>query len=603
MKGRDIGGSCPPTIVAEALGCRAGRGVPRLDRRDRRAARSAEIRRRHRARWPAASQPAPWMDAAKAIMTTDTFPKVATATVEFDGVPVTIAGIAKGSGMIAPDMATMLSFVFTDAPIAAARAAGAARPADRDELQRHHRRQRHLDLRHAARLCDRQGAASRRSTRARRSARRGLRRGARRRAVRARHARGARRRGRDQAGRPSPSRARRATRARCRIAQSIANSPLVKTAIAGEDANWGRVVMAVGKAGEPADRDKLSIWFGDIRWSPRDGERAPGYDEAATSAYMKSEELEIRVDLGLGDGHGDRLHLRPDARLHRHQRQLPELIVALPGADVDRAGRPQGLAGAREAQDGAWVRARRQRLHQARQLGAVPRSQRRRRCRSCGIAAAVRWFEARGMPPIFRVTPLAGSARSSRRSMRPAGQWSTKPRLGDGAAGRRLARSARRIFEPLDPSGSSTAQQQLRGYDRATARKLARTCSAASPCPWLRRRALLARTAMPVAIGADGGRRRHRHHRQRRHRHERSAAGAMAAAMMRTGARLGAARRARPSRRSTCWPTMRRRRRSIASLGYRRQLRLCLPRIRTRHERLRSCWSSPARWSMPTGGC
>ena len=82
---------------------------------------------------------------------------------------------------------------------------------------------------------------------------------------------------------------------------SIANSPLVKTAIAGEDANWGRVVMAVGKAGEPADRDKLSIWFGAHRVA-ENGERAPDYDEAATSAYMKGEELEIRVDLGLGDG-------------------------------------------------------------------------------------------------------------------------------------------------------------------------------------------------------------------------------------------------------------------------------------------------------------
>jgi glutamate N-acetyltransferase/amino-acid N-acetyltransferase len=86
-----------------------------------------------------------------------------------------------------------------------------------------------------------------------------------------------------------------------RIALSIANSPLVKTAIAGEDANWGRVVMAVGKAGEPADRDKLSIAFGDIVVAER-GERATTYDEAAASAYMKNEELELRVDLNLGSG-------------------------------------------------------------------------------------------------------------------------------------------------------------------------------------------------------------------------------------------------------------------------------------------------------------
>jgi glutamate N-acetyltransferase/amino-acid N-acetyltransferase len=86
-----------------------------------------------------------------------------------------------------------------------------------------------------------------------------------------------------------------------RIAMSIANSPLVKTAVAGEDANWGRVVMAVGKAGEPAERDRLAIWFGDIRVAHR-GERDPAYDEAATSDYMKSDEILIRVDLGLGRG-------------------------------------------------------------------------------------------------------------------------------------------------------------------------------------------------------------------------------------------------------------------------------------------------------------
>jgi glutamate N-acetyltransferase/amino-acid N-acetyltransferase len=86
-----------------------------------------------------------------------------------------------------------------------------------------------------------------------------------------------------------------------RIALSIANSPLVKTAIAGEDANWGRVVMAVGKAGEPADRDLLSVWFGDIRVA-HGGERDPDYSEAAASAYMKGDEIRIRADIGLGRG-------------------------------------------------------------------------------------------------------------------------------------------------------------------------------------------------------------------------------------------------------------------------------------------------------------
>jgi glutamate N-acetyltransferase/amino-acid N-acetyltransferase len=86
-----------------------------------------------------------------------------------------------------------------------------------------------------------------------------------------------------------------------RIALSIANSPLVKTAVAGEDANWGRVVMAVGKAGEPADRDLLSIWFGDIRVAHQ-GERDPAYSEDATSAYMKRQDIAIRADIGLGRG-------------------------------------------------------------------------------------------------------------------------------------------------------------------------------------------------------------------------------------------------------------------------------------------------------------
>jgi glutamate N-acetyltransferase/amino-acid N-acetyltransferase len=86
-----------------------------------------------------------------------------------------------------------------------------------------------------------------------------------------------------------------------RVALSIANSPLVKTAIAGGDANWGRVVMAVGKAGEPADRDRLSIWFGEHRVA-HEGERDPAYSEATVSAYMKNRELVLRADLGIGNG-------------------------------------------------------------------------------------------------------------------------------------------------------------------------------------------------------------------------------------------------------------------------------------------------------------
>jgi glutamate N-acetyltransferase/amino-acid N-acetyltransferase len=242
----------------------------------------------------------PWMEPAKAIMTTDTFPKLAGATLEIDGAELNISGIAKGSGMIAPDMATMLSFVFTDAPIAApvlqvllarhvktsfnaitvdsdtstsdtllAFATGKAKGIEPIESLDDPRAAVFGDALHDVLfdlaiqvVRDGEGATKQVAV--------------------------------NVEGAASDESA-------FRIAQSIANSPLVKTAIAGEDANWGRVVMAVGKAGEPADRDKLSIRFGDILVA-RNGERAPGYDEAATSAYMKGEELEITVGLGLGDG-------------------------------------------------------------------------------------------------------------------------------------------------------------------------------------------------------------------------------------------------------------------------------------------------------------
>jgi glutamate N-acetyltransferase / amino-acid N-acetyltransferase len=243
--------------------------------------------------------PGPWMDAAKAIMTTDTYPKLAAATVDFDGVTVSIAGIAKGSGMIAPDMATMLSFVFTDAPIAApvlqtllqpqidrsfnavtvdsdtstsdtclvfATGKAAIAPiASADDPRAKIFAEALGDVLHELAIHvvrDGEGATKQVTV--------------------------------TVEGATSDASAR-------RIALSIANSPLVKTAIAGEDANWGRVVMAVGKAGEPADRDRLSIAFGDFVVAER-GERAASYDEAAASAYMKSEELDLRVGLGLGSG-------------------------------------------------------------------------------------------------------------------------------------------------------------------------------------------------------------------------------------------------------------------------------------------------------------
>ncbi|KKB10939.1 N-acetylglutamate synthase [Devosia geojensis] len=243
---------------------------------------------------------APWMEPARAIMTTDTFPKLAGATAEIDGVTVSISGIAKGSGMIAPDMATMLSFVFTDAPLAApvlqallarhvktsfnaitvdsdtstsdtllAFATGKADGIEpitdiadpRAEIVGAALADVLFDLAIQV-VRDGEGATKQVTV--------------------------------TVEGAVSDESA-------FRIAKSIADSPLVKTAIAGEDANWGRVVMAVGKAGEPADRDKLSIRFGDILVA-RDGERAGSYDEAATSAYMRGEELELTVGLGLGEG-------------------------------------------------------------------------------------------------------------------------------------------------------------------------------------------------------------------------------------------------------------------------------------------------------------
>ena len=249
------------------------------------------------------ADPTGWLDAAGAIMTTDTFPKLATATATLGDAVVSINGIAKGAGMIAPDMATMLSFVFTDAPIAPAAlqamlassvadtfnavtidgdtstsdtlllfATGAAAAHGAPKIERASDRRAvpfraALDqvLGNLAEQVARDGEGARKLVEI------------------------------IVEGAVSKASAR-------RIAMSIANSPLVKTAIAGEDANWGRVVMAVGKAGEPADRDKLAIWFGGIRVAHR-GARDPAYDEAEVSAIMQKPEITLKVGLGLGKGH------------------------------------------------------------------------------------------------------------------------------------------------------------------------------------------------------------------------------------------------------------------------------------------------------------
>jgi glutamate N-acetyltransferase/amino-acid N-acetyltransferase len=246
------------------------------------------------------AQPDRWLDAAKAIMTTDTFPKVATVTVKLGDADVVINGIAKGAGMIAPDMATMLSFIATDAPIAApvlqsllskgvggtfnavtvdsdtstsdtlllfatGKAKDAPRIADpKDARLGAFRRGLNKVLKSLALQVVRDGEGARKQVEVL--------------VTGAKSAKSAK-----------------------RIALSIANSPLVKTAVAGEDANWGRVVMAVGKSGEPADRDRLSIWFGENRLA-FEGERDPDYSEEKTSAYMKRDEIRIRADIGLGRG-------------------------------------------------------------------------------------------------------------------------------------------------------------------------------------------------------------------------------------------------------------------------------------------------------------
>lgn len=238
-----------------------------------------------------------WPQAARAIMTTDTFPKGAYAEANIDGTTVRIGGICKGSGMIAPDMATMLAFVVTDAAISPAALqnlcslytrntfnaitvdgdtstndtlllfatgqsgapkisrAGDRRLADfREKLE-----QVLMSLAHQL-VRDGEGAT--------------------------------------KFIKITVTGAETAASAR-NIARSIADSPLVKTAFAGEDANWGRIVMAVGKSDEPVDRDSLSVRFGDL-WAAQDGLIAPSYDEAKMSAYMKRQDLEVTVDVGKG---------------------------------------------------------------------------------------------------------------------------------------------------------------------------------------------------------------------------------------------------------------------------------------------------------------
>jgi len=240
---------------------------------------------------------ADWRDAARAISTTDTFPKGAYAEARVAGETVRLAGIAKGSGMVAPDMATILAFVVTDAAIAApvlqslvrayvgrtfnavtvdgdrstndtllvfATGASGAAPITRlsDPRLADFRAGLEAVMLDLALQLVRDGEGASKFVKI------------------------------TVTGAKSPASAR-------RIARSIAESPLVKTAFAGEDANWGRIVMAVGKADEPVDRDQMSVRFGPLT-AAKDGRVASDYDEAAMSAYMKNAELEVGVDVGVG---------------------------------------------------------------------------------------------------------------------------------------------------------------------------------------------------------------------------------------------------------------------------------------------------------------
>lgn len=245
------------------------------------------------------AEPCGWEEAAATIMTTDTFPKAASAQAVVDGRTVNLVGIIKGSGMIAPDMATMLGYIFTDAAVEpaflqqmlsaanltsfscitvdsdtstsdtvlafATGAAGNALLASFEDAGADAFQAALSDVcRQLAHLVVRDGEGASKFIEI------------------------------TVTGAVSNESAR-------TIALSIANSPLVKTAIAGEDANWGRVVMAVGKAGEPAERDKLSIRFGGIQVA-REGLAVEGYNEAPVAAHLKGREIDMEVDLGLGEG-------------------------------------------------------------------------------------------------------------------------------------------------------------------------------------------------------------------------------------------------------------------------------------------------------------
>jgi glutamate N-acetyltransferase/amino-acid N-acetyltransferase len=245
-----------------------------------------------------ALSPAGWTDATHAIMTTDTFPKGAVATAQIDGHAVRIAGIAKGSGMIAPDMATMLAFVATDAAIAPAALQAMARlyvhttfnavTVDGDRSTNDTLLLFATGQAAGAPRISRAGDARLADFRAKLEgvlldlAQQLVRDGE----------------GATKFVKVTITGAHSAASAR-KIARTVCESPLVKTAFAGEDANWGRIVMAVGRADEPINRERIAIRFGDLV-AAQGGQVSPDYSEAKMSAYMKRRELAVSVDVGVG---------------------------------------------------------------------------------------------------------------------------------------------------------------------------------------------------------------------------------------------------------------------------------------------------------------
>jgi glutamate N-acetyltransferase/amino-acid N-acetyltransferase len=240
-----------------------------------------------------------WNEVARAIMTTDTYPKTATRTAKIGGVEVRLNGFCKGAGMIAPDMATMLAYVFTDAAIPAPvlqalLATGTAKTFNCITVDSDTSTSDTLMLfatgqaRHPA-IVSAQDPALRAFKKALDDLLLDL-------ALQVvKDGEGASKFVEIRVKGAASARAART------IGMAIANSPLVKTAVAGEDANWGRIVMAVGKSGEKADRDKLSIAIGGVQVA-RDGQIAEGYDEAPVTAHMKGTDIVFDVDIGIGRG-------------------------------------------------------------------------------------------------------------------------------------------------------------------------------------------------------------------------------------------------------------------------------------------------------------